>query len=289
MIVCSFHLLILDSITNTIINIAYCEGRSRAPSALYEFCENNLHKIISPDAIHEIYCDSEYTGEKQIVYLFIRSESDITMCLKQNPKIKRWKEQTIKEGKWENYGNKYKIATLDFTLAETRKPFRFVVKVNTETNVTRCFGSTHIDYSAKKILDTYHIRWPIETGIKELIKDYFLNHPTGTSPEKVETHYYCIMLAKLTIDYFRSVLCESQWRSSQDWECTLQTIRSSIFSNENCELSLDDSGDFLITYLDGDPHGIKLRLAQILQKRKTMGLNKVSWWGNRGLQIKVKE
>jgi len=281
--------IIWDSITNTIINIAYCEGRSRAPSALYKFCENNLYKIISPDAINEIYCDSEYTGEKQIVYLFIRSESEVTMCLKQNPKIKKWKEETIKKGKWESYGEKYKIASLDFTLAETRKPFRFVVKVNIETNVTRCFGSTHIDYSAKKILATYHIRWPVETGIKELIKNYYLNLPTGTSPEKVETHYYCVMLAKLTIDYFRSVLCESKWRSPQDWECTLQTIRSSIFSNENCELSLNDSGDFLITYLDGDPLGIKLHLAQILEKRKTMGLNKVSWWGNRGLQIKVKD
>jgi len=48
--------------TNTIINIAYCEGRSRAPSALYRFCEENLFKIIVPDVIAEIYADSEYTG-----------------------------------------------------------------------------------------------------------------------------------------------------------------------------------------------------------------------------------
>jgi hypothetical protein len=71
--------IIWDSINNSIINIAYCEGASRAPTALYKFCENNLFKIIDPDVITEIYADSEYTGEKQLVYLAVRSQADITM------------------------------------------------------------------------------------------------------------------------------------------------------------------------------------------------------------------
>ena len=280
--------ILWDSITNTVINIAYCEGRSRAPSALYRFCEKNLFKIIDPDVIAEIYADSEYTGEKQLIYLMIRSEADITMCLKQNPKIKRWKEETIKKGHWEDYGKDYRIASRDFTLAETGKPFRFIVKQNKEAGDIRCFGSTHIDYSPTKILNSYHIRWPVETGIKDLIENYFLNKPTGTSPEKVETHYYCVMLARLTIDYFKSVLCAPQWRSPEDWECVLSTIRTSIFSNQNCELSLDDDGDFLLTYLDGDQHGIKKKLAKVFKQRKNAGLNQVSWWGNRGVQIEIK-
>ncbi|MFO7876718.1 MAG: transposase [Desulfovermiculus sp.] len=281
--------ILWDSMTNTIINIAYCEGKSRAPSALYRFCERNLFKIIDPDVITEIYADSEYTGEKQLVYLTVRSESDITMCLKQNPKIKRWKEETIQHGAWQDYREQYRIASQDFILPETGKPFRFVVKQNKETNEIRCFGSTHTDYSPTKILDAYHIRWPVETGIKDLIENYFLNKPTGTSPEKVEAHYYCIMLARLAVDYFRSQLCTPHWRSPEDWECVLSTIRTSIFSNQNCELSLDDSGDLLITYLDGDRQGIKKRLAELLTKRKEAGLNRVSWWGNRGVQIQVKD
>jgi hypothetical protein len=280
--------ILWDSIANTIINIAYCEGRSRAPSALFKFCEENLFKIIDPDVITEIYADSEYTGERQLIYLMIRSEADITMCLKQNPKIKKWKEQTIKKSHWQDYGEDYRIASLDFTLAETGKPFRFIVKQNKETQETRCFGSTHTDYSPIKILDSYHIRWPVETGIKDLIENYFLNKPTGTSPEKVETHYYCVMLARLTIDYFRSVLWAPQWRSPEDWQCVLSTIRTSIFSNQNCQLSLDDSGDFLLTYLDGDRHGIKKKLAEMFRQRKDTGLNQVSWWGNRGVQVDVK-
>ena len=281
--------ILWDSMTNTIINIAYCEGKSRAPTALYRFCQENLFKIIDPDVIAEIYADSEYTGEKQLIYLTIRSEADITMCLKQNPKIKRWKEQTIQQGKWQDYQETYRIASMDFILPETGKPFRFIVKQNKQTNETRCFGSTHADYSPTKILNSYHIRWPVETGIKDLIENYFLNRPTGTSPEKVESHYYCIMLARLAIDYFRSLLCIPQWRTPEDWDCVLSTIRTSIFSNQNCELSLHESGDLLITYLDGDSHGIKKRLAKLLNNRKNAGLNRVSWWGNRGVQIQIKD
>jgi hypothetical protein len=277
-----------DSIANTIINIAYCEGRSRAPSALYRFCEENLFKIIDPDVIAEIYADSEYTGEKQLVYLMIRSEADVTMCLKQNPKIKKWKEQTMAQCHWEDYGTEYRIASQDFILPQTAKPFRFIVKQNKETEETRCFGSTHTDYSPTQILNSYHIRWPVETGIKDLIENYYLNKPTGTSPEKVEAHYYCVMLARLTIDYFRSALCAPQWRSPEDWQCVLSSIRTTIFSNQNCQLRLDESGDLLLIYLDGDQHGIKQRLSKMFRQRKKAGLNRVSWWGDRGVQIEVK-
>ena len=280
--------IIWDSMTNTIINIAYCEGRSRATSALYKFCENNLFKIIDMDVLEEIYADSEYTGEKQLVYLMVRSESDVTMCLKQNPKIKKWKEETIRQETWQNYEKKYRIASRDFILPETNKGFRFIVKQNKETMETRCFGSTHIDYSPVKILNSYHIRWPVESGIKDLIENYFLNKPTGTSPEKVEAHYYCVMLARMTIDYFRSVLCCREWQSPEDWKCVLSTIRTSMFSNQNCELSRHDSGDLLLTFLDGDRYGIKTELAKRMEQRKNAGLNKVSWWGDIGVRIEIK-
>ncbi len=280
--------IIWDSINNTIINIAYCEGHSRAPTALYKFCEQNLFKIIDADVLEEIYADSEYTGEKQLTYLMIRSKSDITMCLKQNPKIKKWKEETIKKGSWQNYQKEYRIVSKDYTLPETGKSFRFIVKQDKESGATRCFGSTHTNRSPRKILDSYHIRWPVETGIKDLIENYFLNKPTGTSPEKIETHYYCVMLARLTIDYIRSVLCIPKWRSAEEWECVLSTIRTSLFSNQNCELSLDESGDLLLTYLDGDRQNIKTLAAKRLKQRKEAGLNQVSWWGGRGVQIETK-
>ncbi len=281
--------LLWDSGTNTIINIAYCEGRSRAPSALYRFLEDNLFQIIDPAAIEEIYADSEYTGERQLVYLLVRSELDVTMCLKQNRKIQKWKEETLVEPNWLPYGKEYRIASRDFRLPETNRAFRFVVKQNIETNVTRCFGSTHTELSATKILDRYHIRWPVETGIKDLVENYFLNKPTGDSPEKVEVHYYCVMIARLLIDYFRGVLKEPRWRMPEGWESVLSTIRTSVFSNQNCELALDDTGDLLLTYLDGDPTGIKANMRDMLERRRKAGLNRVSWWGGRGVRIRIED
>ena len=58
-----------------------------------------------------------------------------------------------------------------------------------------------------------------------------------------------------------------------------------MFSNQNCELGLTDSGDLQLVYLDGDPLGIKGNLAKLLQRRKAAGLNRVSWWGGRGKQL----
>jgi len=281
--------LLWDSMTNSIINIAYCEGRSRAPSALYNFLEENLFTIIDPSAIAEIYADSEYTGEKQLVYLHVRSGATVTMCLKQNGKIKKLKEQTIDNAQWQPYDRLYRIASRDFILPETGKRFRFVVKQNIETNEIRCFGSTNANLSPKTILNRYHLRWPVESGIKDLIENYFLNNPTGNSPEKVEMHYYCVMIARLLVDYFRSVLCEPRWKKAQGWESVLSTIRTTIFSNQNCELSLNDAGDFQLTYLDGDPLGIKASLKKMLEQRKSSGLNSVSWWGGRGVVIEIED
>ncbi len=52
-----------------------------------------------------------------------------------------------------------------------------------------------------KILNLLHLRQPVETGIKDLVENYFLNKPTGTSAEKSETHYYCVMASRLAIDF----------------------------------------------------------------------------------------
>jgi len=97
------------------------------------------------------------------------------------------------------------------------------------------------------------------------------------------------MLARLAVDYFSSVMSISNWKTPEDWGCVLSTIRTTVFSNQNCQLSLHESGDLLITYLDGDPQGIKAYLAKVLRDRKQAGLNQVSWWGGRGIRVEVKD
>ena len=62
-----------------------------------------------------------------------------------------------------------------------------------------------------------------------------------------------------------------------------------MFSNQNCELSRHESGDLLLTFLDGDRYGIKAELAKRMDQRKKAGLNKVPWWGDIGVRIAVKD
>jgi len=52
----------------------------------------------------------------------------------------------------------------------------------------------------------------------------------------------------------------------------------------------NEDGELEITFLDGDQLGIinNNNMAQIMEKRKKRGINKVSWWGNRAVRIKVK-
>ena len=280
--------IIWDSGTNSIINIAYCEGRSRATAALYKFLEDNLYKIIDSTAIKEIYADSEYTGERQLIYLHIRSESQVTMCLTQNKKIKKWREETVAHTQWQPYGKKYRIASRDFLLSNG-VPFRFVVKQSIDTAETRCFGSTHCNWSPKKILNSYHLRWPVETGIKDLAENYYLNKPTGTSAEKSEAHYYCVMASRLAIDFFLENIAEERWKSPEGWRCVLSTVRATLFSDQNCKLTLDDSGDLLITYLDGDSHGIKKRLKHMFERLNELDYWRVPWWNNRAIRINVED
>lgn len=208
------------------------------------------------------------------------------MCLKQNKKIKKWKEETIAHAAWQSYKETYRIASRDYLLTNGIA-FRFVVKQNIETGQTRCFGSTHCNWSARKILDSYHIRWPVETGIKDLVENYFLNKPMGTSAEKNETHYYCVMASRLAIDFFLENLGETKWKSPEGWRSVLSTVRATLFSDQNCELSLDDTGNLLITYLDGDAYGIKKRLKSMFERLYQFNYWRVPWWKNRSIRVNI--
>jgi hypothetical protein len=43
-----------------------------------------------------------------------------------------------------------------------------------------------------------------------------------------------------------------------------------------------------LTFLDGDRYGIKKELAKRMEQIKNAGLNKVSWWGDIGVRIEIK-
>jgi len=43
-----------------------------------------------------------------------------------------------------------------------------------------------------------------------------------------------------------------------------------------------------LTFLDGDRYGTKTELTKRMVQRKNAGLNKVSWWGDIGVRIEIK-
>jgi len=42
--------------------------------------------------------------------------------------------------------------------------------------------------------------------------------------------------------------------------------RATIFTNQNCEVTIHESGDLLLTYLDGDPLGVKQDMKGMFKK-----------------------
>jgi len=70
--------------------------------------------------------------------------------------------------------------------------------------------------------------------------------------------------------------------------CAINYSSYNIYK-QNCEVTIHESGDLLLTYLDVDPLGVKQRLKSMLLRRSQAGLNRVSWWGNCGLKIQIKD
>jgi len=97
------------------------------------------------------------------------------------------------------------------------------------------------------------------------------------------------MASRLAIDFFLENLAEARWKSPEGWKCVLSTVRSILFSDQNCELTLDDSGDLFITYLDGDAHGIKRRLKSMFERLYELDNWRVPWWNNRAIRINVED
>ncbi len=55
--------------------------------------------------------------------------------------------------------------------------------------------------------------------------------------------------------------------------CLQSTIRAALFNDQNCRLTLDASGDLLITYLDGDAYGIKRKLSLCLNSLMSLTID----------------
>jgi hypothetical protein len=278
--------VVWDLDSDVLVNIAFCNGSSRATRVLREFCEKNLYPILGRDAIREIYMDSEYTSFPAINYLVVDefSPTDVIMCLKRNKKVDQLAKEVIAQGQWEDYGEEFEIAGKTFDLTALGKKLHLVVKKNRETGDLRCFGTTLPGLEHREVLQRYRLRWPIENGLKDLIHSYFIDHILGKDPEKIEANFYCVQVARLTYENFLQSLDERFVRDSAGYKKTLSTFRYLLFGRHNCQLRV--RGENLeLTYLDMSRGELQSALEGLLAKRAQRGLNRVAWWGGRGLHV----
>lgn len=279
-----------DLDTDVLINIAFCNGASRATRVVREFCEKNLYPILDREAIREIYMDSEYTSFPVMSYFIVDefSSTDVIMCMRRNKKVDQLMRQAMAEGRWEPLGDEYEIVGKRFHLAALAKDLHLVVKRKKTTGELRCFGTTIKGLQDRQVLERYRLRWPIENGLKDLVHSYFIDHILGKDPEKIETNFYCVQVARLAYENFLQSLDERFVRDSAGSKKTLSTFRHLLFSRQNCQVRV--SGNTLeLTYLDMGKGELQSALAEPLEGRSARQLNRVSWWGGIGLRLRFED
>ena len=126
----------------------------------------------------------------------------------------------------------------------------------------------------------------VENGLKDLVYSYFVDEMYGSDPEKIEFEFYCVMVARLTYEYFLKELGGEHYRHKDGNKTTLNTMRNLLFDKRNFTLEQDSNGNFVLTLLDTNGNDLEQRVAAMLDERMTRGENKVLWWGNGGLILR---
>jgi hypothetical protein len=279
-----------DLAANTILSMCYYHGGKRAPGIVEQYCEHHIFPLLDPQAIREIYMDSEYTKERSLEFFkTVRCPNgEVYLCLKKNRQIKKLIQPALEsvEG-WKQWDTEDEIQTIQVTLPKTQLPLQIVIlrDLKTRKNI-RCFGSTNLRLLPEDLVKKYRYRWLIENGLKDLVYSYFLDEMYGSDPEKIEFEFYCVMIARLSYEYFLKELGGEHFHRDDGNKTTLQTMRCLLFEKRNFTLELDANGNFILTLLDTNGNELERRVAKMLEERMAKGLNKVLWWGNRGILLR---
>jgi len=272
---------------NMLLNLSFYKGAARATTTIKKFFEREILEIFDADAIKEVYMDSEYTSLDVLEYFVERNGYDIevTMCLKANKKIKKYLQEIGKENQWEKYSDKYEIASKKFYLEKSGKVLHLVAKRRIRDNKIRCFGSTKEGLSKHEILEEYRKRWFIENGIKDLVENYFLDQVPGIDPEKIETNFYCVMVARFALEIFLRATGGFLLEDHKGCRRTLGVIRDIYFTQKNCILKADQKR-LVLTFKDRIELKHQNLLESMWQSRSCdASLCHIPWWGNRKLDI----
>ena len=279
-----------DLAANTIVSMTYYHGGVRASGIVEQYCEQHIFPFFDPRAIQEIYMDSEYTKEATLHYFKqIRCPNgDVYLCLKKNKQIKKLIAPALAEDEgWDKHDSEDEIKSIEVRLPKTQLGLKITILRDLETRKNvRCFGSTNTALSSKDLIKKYSYRWLIENGLKDLVYSYFLDEMYGNDPEKIEFEFYCVMVARLTYEYFLKELGDEHYCNEDGNKTTLNTMRNLLFEKRNFTLEEDSKRNLILTLLDTSGTNLERSVAAMLEDRMQQGRNKVLWWGNRGLILR---
>ena len=235
-----------DVDTGAPITLEFRNGRARATTTIKRFV-NELIKGCLGQQIERVYIDSEYTAEH--VWQFIVDQqtglgADLTMCVKQNKRVKNAIKKFLDtKPTWIYFDDEhtYTQQTFEIPIRLTDKALHCVLKRKESKGSLRCFGSTISGLDSKGILTEYRKRWTIENGIKDLVENYFFDKVPGIDPHRINIHYFIVTLARMLYQ-----MMSNDYDGAHNLDETrknLGTLRSEFLTGTNAMLSRDK--DFL--------------------------------------------
>jgi hypothetical protein len=197
-----------DVETGAPISLEFRNGKARASTTVKRFIRELLLRSLGDQDVEHVYLDSEYTAAHVWQFIVDPEEglgADLTMCIKQNKKVKKHIDAFLRTSPtWVYYDedHTYSEQQFDIPIQDTNKSLHCVLKRQESNGRLRCFGSTLNGLDSKAILDEYKSRWTIENGIKDLVESYYFDHIPGIDPHRINIHYFVVTLARLAYELF---------------------------------------------------------------------------------------
>lgn len=241
-----------DVETGAPITLEFRNGKARATTTIKRFVRELLGHSLGGQ-IERVYIDSEYTAEHVWKFIVDKQEglgADLTMCVKQNRRVKKFIQNFLDTNPtWAFFDDEhtYTEEVFEIPIRETDKILRCVLKRKEAKGSLRCFGSTISALDSKGILAEYRKRWTIENGIKDLTENYFFDKVPGIDPHRINIHYLIVTLARILYEMLSKDY--EGVRNQDDTKKNLGTLRPEFVTGANAMLSRQ--GDILkIKWLD---------------------------------------
>jgi hypothetical protein len=230
-----------DIDTGAPISIEFRNGKARGTTALKRYIMDLITQSIGNQSVEHVYLDSEYTAEHIWKFIIDPQQglgADLTMCIKQNKRVKQFIKDFLKTNPtWIFFDEDHTFSeqTFEIPIRTTDQILQCVLKRKEKTGQLRCFGSTLKGLDSRGVLEEYRSRWTIENGIKDLSENYYFDKNPGTDPHQIDVHYFIVTLARICYEMFSQDY--QQARNADASKKTIGTIRPEFIIGSNAAFS----------------------------------------------------